>query len=184
MIEDVFLAKSFWLKNKPVSAKALGISAAATKFLLRSIWNTRYEQRRRTCVLCSFKFFIFCYFYTSRQNKKTPAQSQHKDTETMLLAMFPCAFIVNFEQIFDRKKKQTFNTVYLFYISIARSVCNIDLYHTITLSLTRKWVCTSLWHLLVRSQQCKHQNNIGNQFKGSSKDTTTMPMTSFWCLFC
>ena len=40
------------------------------------------------------------------------------------------------------------------------------------------------WHLLVQSQQWKHQNNVWNMFKVNNKDTKTTSLTSFWCLYC
>ena len=39
-------------------------------------------------------------------------------------------------------------------------------------------------HLLVQSQQWKHQNNVGNLFKFNNKDIITMSSTSLWCLYC
>ena len=36
-------------------------------------------------------------------------------------------------------------------------------------------------HLLVKSQQWKHQNNNWNLFKVNNKDTTTTSMASSWC---
>ena len=39
-------------------------------------------------------------------------------------------------------------------------------------------------HLLVQSQQWKHQNNMWNLFKVNNKDTKTTSVTSFWCLYC
>ena len=40
-----------------------------------------------------------------------------------------------------------------------------------------------LRHLLVQSQQWKHQNNVWNLFKVNSKDTRTTSLTSFWWLY-
>ena len=39
-------------------------------------------------------------------------------------------------------------------------------------------------HLLVQSQQWKHQNNVWNRFKVNIKDTRMTSMTSFRCLYC
>ena len=39
-------------------------------------------------------------------------------------------------------------------------------------------------HLLVQSQQWKHQNNVPNMFKVNNKETRTTLMTLLWCLYC
>ena len=87
MIEDVFLAKSFWLKNKPVSAKALGISAAATKFLLRSIWNTRYEQGAE---LVFYVVLSSSYFVTFTPRVKIRKHLPKVNIRTLKLCYWPC----------------------------------------------------------------------------------------------
>ena len=41
------------------------------------------------------------------------------------------------------------------------------------------------WHLLVQIQQwTKYQSNVWNLFKFNNKDTRTMSMMLFWCLYC
>ena len=55
----------------------------------------------------------------------------------------------------------------------------------ITLSrtkLTARW--TSRHYLIAQSQQQKYLNNVGNLLRVHNKDTRTMSVTSFWCLFC
>ena len=42
---------------------------------------------------------------------------------------------------------------------------------------------TPSWHLIAQRQQWKHQNNVWNLFK-VNKNTRTMLMTWFWCLYC
>ena len=39
-------------------------------------------------------------------------------------------------------------------------------------------------HLLVQSQQLKHQNNVWNMFKVNNKDSRTTSLTLFWCFHC
>ena len=38
-------------------------------------------------------------------------------------------------------------------------------------------------HLLIQSQQRKHQNNVWNLFNVNNKDIRTTSLTSFWCLY-
>ena len=39
-------------------------------------------------------------------------------------------------------------------------------------------------HLLVQSQQWKHLNNMWNLLKFNIKDSKTVTLASFWCLYC
>ena len=45
-------------------------------------------------------------------------------------------------------------------------------------------VHTPSWHLLVQKHLWQYKNNVWNLFKVNNKDTRTMSMTSFWCLYC
>ena len=40
------------------------------------------------------------------------------------------------------------------------------------------------FHLLVQSQQWKHQKNVWNLFKVNNKDNSMTSMAWFWCLYC
>ena len=41
----------------------------------------------------------------------------------------------------------------------------------------------STWHLLVQNWPWKSHNNMWNLFKVNNRDTKTMSMISFWCLY-
>ena len=54
--------------------------------------------------------------------------------------------------------------------------------HLWTIACIKDWLPT--WHLLVQSQQCKHQDNVWNLFKINNKVTRMTSMTLLWCLYC
>ena len=47
-----------------------------------------------------------------------------------------------------------------------------------------QWNRSVFFHLLVQSQQWKHQKNVWNPFKVNNKDNSLTSMGWFWCLYC
>ena len=47
-----------------------------------------------------------------------------------------------------------------------------------------QWSRSVFFHLLVQSQQWKHQKNVWNLFKVNNKDNSLTSMAWFWCLYC
>ena len=52
-----------------------------------------------------------------------------------------------------------------------------------TKALSNPWKVLPSRHLLVQSQQWKHQNNVWNLFKVNDKDFRIKSMMSLWCIY-
>ena len=92
-------------------------------------------------------------------------------------------------------KKRCSENMHQIYRRTPMPRCDLQLYWNQGTPLEGCFWIVNLWnqsvstkvidrYLLVQNQQWKYQKNVWNLFKVNSKDTRTMSLASFWCIYC
>ena len=135
---------------------------------------------------------IWCHLYNSKNVKNTYGRVlllvklQAERATLLKVSLIHGCFSRFLNCTHGTKSRNASHSEFTFVSFLLMKVCLITIYNNesqVSLFKHLALIFPSR-HLFVQNQQYKHQSNVSNMFKVNNKDTRTISMTSFWCLYC